>query len=542
MLDCKTKRLVDAPPNCTYVALSYVWGRFNTEYTTDNPVFPKTIQDSMEVVTQLSFRYLWVDRYCIDQNDKNDKHSQIAQMDMIYKSAALTIIAAAGEDPEYGLPGVGQTARRPQQAVRIDSLNLVQTLPHPHWSLLNSRWAKRGWAYQEGILSHRRLIFTAEQVLWECDDMNCVEALHMPLDAMHTKDLSRYRAHIPPGSFASISPPGDAYEVVRGKVMRYICEYYERELSFPIDAINAIHGILKTFATGLPKLHHVCGIPILWPVANRALNDAPNAMEQSVMRALFWYHAEPGNRRTEFPSWSWAGWQGGKLQPQLYRPEWLFNVQFYGIGISVEDANGCMHSIPPSDEMSDFLTTLEQQASFIHLDAWTIDCEIATPSSIGPAYVARGLEFSESHHAKFVLRLHDHTNSSTEGEVATQVSLQTSHAKIHLSSLSAAEKAESPTQGSYIGIVFVEHHKDHDMGEFGAAHVLVVEDKGEWYERVGCFHIYEGYWSRRALKQPNARPLEAIYENEAKGEPISWNKVRGWFHDIPKKRRQIRLG
>lgn len=47
------------------------------------------------------YRYLWVDRYCIDQDDVAEKKEQIAQMDRIYRGAELTIIAA-GTTMDWG--------------------------------------------------------------------------------------------------------------------------------------------------------------------------------------------------------------------------------------------------------------------------------------------------------------------------------------------------------------------------------------------------------------------------------------------------------
>ncbi|KAF1968722.1 HET-domain-containing protein [Bimuria novae-zelandiae CBS 107.79] len=331
-------------------------------------IFPKTIRDSMEIARELSFRYLWVDRYCIDQDDKDDQHTQIAQMELIYSSVALTIIAAAGKDPASNLPSINGTTRTKQQVLRVDSHIFAQTLPHPNWSLTHTTWATRGWTYQEGILSHRRLIFTTEQVLWECDSMNCLEALDLPLDAMHTRDRSRFRAHVPPGSFTNKSPGSVSYDV-----MRYVSEYYERDLSYPSDAINAMRDIFKTFVASPSKVYHICGVPVLCSVPKTELNSAPNALEQSFLRGLFWHHSEPGRRRIEFPSWSWAGWEDGKIHPEFYRPEWLFNEQFYGIGVSIEDTNGRLHRIPERPCFPAFANSVGDHAKFIHIDAWTLD-------------------------------------------------------------------------------------------------------------------------------------------------------------------------
>jgi NADH:ubiquinone oxidoreductase subunit 4 (subunit M) len=68
---------------------------------------PNTIKDAIAVTQQLGFRYLWIDRYCIDQQNQTHAMQQIEQMGSIYKYSEITIIAACGIDPSYGLPGIG---------------------------------------------------------------------------------------------------------------------------------------------------------------------------------------------------------------------------------------------------------------------------------------------------------------------------------------------------------------------------------------------------------------------------------------------------
>jgi hypothetical protein len=120
VIECHTRRIVTAPPDCQYVALSYVWGSLGPESQavvgkkSCGPLLddaPKVISDSIDVTLKLQLQYLWVDRYCINQSDEDDKHNQIRQMDLIYANARVTIIAAAGEGPAYGLPGVNGTPR-----------------------------------------------------------------------------------------------------------------------------------------------------------------------------------------------------------------------------------------------------------------------------------------------------------------------------------------------------------------------------------------------------------------------------------------------
>lgn len=83
----------------------------------------------MSVAINLNIPYLWVDRNCIDQDNKNEKHNIIRNMDKIYQGAGLTIIAAAGDDPHYGLPGVRTLARKPQYRIQGECITYVAARP-----------------------------------------------------------------------------------------------------------------------------------------------------------------------------------------------------------------------------------------------------------------------------------------------------------------------------------------------------------------------------------------------------------------------------
>jgi len=86
----------------------------------------------------------------------------------------VTIVSAAGTDAYHGLPGIRAFTRYQEQEIfRVNGVPLLQALDPPgdgiRWSYLSdSKWNTRGWTFQETILSDRLLIFTAEQVYWEC--------------------------------------------------------------------------------------------------------------------------------------------------------------------------------------------------------------------------------------------------------------------------------------------------------------------------------------------------------------------------------------
>lgn len=168
LLDCETRSIVPAL-NHKYLTLSYLWGPTQKDCDLSRNLepppgnLPDTIEDAIAVTQRLGFRYLWIDRYCIDQ-ESAEAHTQLQQMDLVYQNSELTLIAAAGNDPSYGLPGVRRRHRSLQPRARIGKHFLVSTLEDPRLCIKRSTWMSRGWTYQEGLLSRRRLIFTDQQV------------------------------------------------------------------------------------------------------------------------------------------------------------------------------------------------------------------------------------------------------------------------------------------------------------------------------------------------------------------------------------------
>jgi hypothetical protein len=321
VIDCERRSVVPAQPNCVYAALSYVWGSSNktsSQHTNSNGlpgVLPKTINDAILVVQQLGWRYLWVDRYCIDQNNKNDKDEQIGRMGEIYAGSIITIIAAAGEDDDFGLPGVDCRRREPQPVARLGDRLLVSTLRRPEEDIHTSKWATRGWTYQEAVLSSRRLVFTPQQVYFECKCMNCCESVDKPLSVTHTRKGERFRAGRKRGYFESYTG-GTATRSFGSdrssieELRSHIKLFSGREFSYEKDIMAAFSGILRHYENRQPPIHHLWGLPTSYP-SSRNSKHPLNA-------SLLWTHEDgvlmPVRNRF-FPSFSWLGWHGVAILP-----------------------------------------------------------------------------------------------------------------------------------------------------------------------------------------------------------------------------------
>ncbi|KAM0440765.1 hypothetical protein ACHAPT_000066 [Fusarium lateritium] len=344
-------QVMPAPEDVPYLAFSYVWGFPQEAITMGAPAsdgsrsiggiasLPATIADAISVTVKLGFRYLWVDRYCIDQYDKAIRDHQTAQMDSIYNNAELTIIAAAGGDAQYGLPGVGSRPRSTQQIVKVGNMEIVPTMRHPHAAIQSSRWSKRAWTFQEGVLSRRRLVFTDDQMYFECGAMNCHESVtNMPergddwsdteyceqiecsLDQLHVSYNFELNSTLRPGILGWDDkqrfgqPDREDLHANFVRFLEMVKIYSARELSSTFDALRAFDGVANKFEVLTDRVNQLWGIPFY--------GDEERLLEETFVAGLAWHHTERGSHEDEdeeanlpspryiFPSWSWMGWNG----------------------------------------------------------------------------------------------------------------------------------------------------------------------------------------------------------------------------------------
>lgn len=168
LIDVEENCLVEQTQRCDYIALSYVWGHGSQPFqiTQENIAtlretgafameenyirLPRTIKDSMLRTRRIGVRYLWVDRFCIVQDDYRHKYTQINFMASIYANAYCTIVAANGNNNNSGLPGIDPNAH-PRAAPHLIS-DFTESCSAVTPTLLGSRSAyyhSRAWTYQE---------------------------------------------------------------------------------------------------------------------------------------------------------------------------------------------------------------------------------------------------------------------------------------------------------------------------------------------------------------------------------------------------------
>lgn len=177
-----------------YTALSYCWGRGAHEYVTtqsnlnarlnsfDTEQLPKTIKEAVIITKNLGVRYLWVDALCIIQNepDLEDWKKEASKMCDVYQNSICTIAAAGAEDNDGGCFTGRYALSIPASACfatnDLPTGNSLIFEPIPldiDWGHSVDRGSlnKRGWVFQETLLSPRTLYWTKAGLFWEC--MEC---------------------------------------------------------------------------------------------------------------------------------------------------------------------------------------------------------------------------------------------------------------------------------------------------------------------------------------------------------------------------------
>ncbi|KEZ39450.1 hypothetical protein SAPIO_CDS9308 [Scedosporium apiospermum] len=372
----KGRLIVERQSNQRFIALSYVWGQVLVEPLSKGALptgIPNVIRDAITLARKLRYRYLWVDQYCIDQDDQQMKHDQISKMNQVYQAADLTIVAAAGEDANYGLPGVGLRDRMVGQTTleittSLGEFELTATPVHPYEAMSKSRWMQRGWTYQESYFSKRILVFTDDQVYYECRSCSSCESLDFEFKAGWFSAWldSRPRIFLPSGPY--INSTGETRLNQHPPISKFLSnmeKYTSRALTFEEDSLNAFGGIIEEFSRSSPcrglttleeKMFRLRSGGNIDDISQRILQRNSSQVPGqcfSIWGIPFKTRGFQSNfldmdliRRSAFPSWSWAGWEGSVVYP------WKDDYQI-GQGIASEE---CIFNV-----LVDGLTFLDNQ-------------------------------------------------------------------------------------------------------------------------------------------------------------------------------------
>ncbi|KAJ4351878.1 uncharacterized protein N0V89_007222 [Didymosphaeria variabile] len=304
LVDVVSGNLVTLPIATKFVALSYVWGNvatlksgkdnideleqqgalFNEPYKS---ALPHTIRDAMHVVQASGEQYLWVDCLSIVQDSgKEEMDKMLKAMARIYASAEFTIVASQGDDADYGIRGVGGPSKQRECNVSERDFEHEGGNGFP-WL---SRWASRGWTFQETLFSRRLLVFNKE-VSWIC-------GRHMRME--HEADSASGLGSAPtvwPSERPHLGVPMGMMSLIPhnpslGRWGMIVENFASRNLTYEEDISRALAGATEVMSSTFPGGLHK-GLPLFF-----------------FDIALLWQPRGSLERRNGEPSWSWTGWKG----------------------------------------------------------------------------------------------------------------------------------------------------------------------------------------------------------------------------------------
>jgi hypothetical protein len=293
-----------------YCALSYCWGGEQHIKSTkaslstwmesipwDN--LPQTLRDAVTVCQKLNVKYLWVDAFCIVQDDQEDKTIEIAQMPNVYYNSTLTIAASRASNVREGfleerserqfMPEVFTLKYHANRAKKPGSITLIraQITPEP----LDTR----GWTLQERLLSARTLEFGSRQIRFICQHNPRGATDGWRLKPEHNKfrqdNLENTEVLQASYDMKSKNPAVNVYYDVMETWYRLVAVYSHRNLTLPEDRILAISGIAERYG--------------------RFLNDSylTGLWRSTLSRSLYWKVTDNTRPRSDVwqgPSWSWV--------------------------------------------------------------------------------------------------------------------------------------------------------------------------------------------------------------------------------------------
>ncbi|KAF4995063.1 hypothetical protein FDECE_12918 [Fusarium decemcellulare] len=298
-----------------YAALSHRWGevqplmllrRLEDAFNHDIPFtsIPATFQDAIRLANALGIHYMWIDSLCIIQDSKEDWEAEAAHMASVYSQAYVTISATAAKDSSAGLKQ-DSMLKHPCEIVPTWTCSDGVEMPSGRFRLidrsafcdrvLSQPLFRRGWVFQEWILSPKTIHVARDQLWW-------TSASNMKTEGFASNETCNGYSFDVNQEFAHTMPLGTLYSMGKQNVESLrpvwhllLQDYMSRSFTFESDRLIAFAGIASLYRAlaRVPPDSYLAGI---W--------------RQSLLRDLLWTVRDgrkvspPQHYRV--PSWSWA--------------------------------------------------------------------------------------------------------------------------------------------------------------------------------------------------------------------------------------------
>jgi hypothetical protein len=167
------------PISIKYEALSWRWGdekkgKYAVMIHKDGKLHRKRVSDTLGLALKyLRFeaeRFLWIDAICINQENDDERSSQVAMMSLVY-AAATKACVWLGEDDVESTMAIKFIREDISQLKDFDSLCKDQQHA-PKWRsllmLMQRPWFSRRWVVQEIVLAKNALVYCGpDKIEWQ---------------------------------------------------------------------------------------------------------------------------------------------------------------------------------------------------------------------------------------------------------------------------------------------------------------------------------------------------------------------------------------
>ncbi|KAH7346100.1 heterokaryon incompatibility protein-domain-containing protein [Pyrenochaeta sp. MPI-SDFR-AT-0127] len=290
-----------------YACLSHCWGGIVPLQTTTSRVrefqdqgipwdlLPLTFQHAIETTYRLGLKYIWIDSFCIVQDDLDDWRHEGSKMAEIYAGSYITLAATGAPN---GTAGFYQSVRaNPGYHDRIYTLHKTEHDPYqilvreaPPVSPFEQEslpLQQRAWFFQERLLSRRIVHFADDSLYWECLRLDVSEAS----DRTHG-GVEKLNRNVQGINIVGVTVGDDAQ--LSGAKRRWhniVHNYSKCKLTFDKDILPALQGV----AAEMKPLRNCAYFAGLWG-DNLIFDLLWMAETKSVVQ---------GDKYLA-PSWSWA--------------------------------------------------------------------------------------------------------------------------------------------------------------------------------------------------------------------------------------------
>lgn len=233
-----------------YATLSHCWGALEFETLRSSNLdemlncvpkksLTKTFVDAIEIARAVGLEYLWIDSWCIIQDDHGDWETEAARMASVYGGSSLNIAASSAKDGREGcFPRPTYHSLGFPAEIRINGQREVHHfVPWRFYNrmVLESTLLSRAWVLQEKLLAPRTLHCGEQGMFWECWEAMASDAFPNGFDGTGAQTwFFECSTTLRPTTWDSTS------------WLSLVTRYSRCDLTYPGDKLVALAGIARS--------------------------------------------------------------------------------------------------------------------------------------------------------------------------------------------------------------------------------------------------------------------------------------------------------